>query len=468
MALAAFAWSAFSFAQGGPLGADRAVPPTPSPVGAGARPAGMANAFIAIADDASAASWNPAGLVQLERPEFSLVMESFWARDGFTSSTQPEIDGAHAFDGQSLNFMSFVYPVRRPVWGRNVVLALSYQRRYDFTRQFDARLLSSQVAPGGGILGQDARLKFDQHGGLGALVPSVAFEVTKTFSVGASLNLWRSDLLGPNGWEQTTHVDSFFTAGPSLSMSSGFSRERYEDIHGESITLGLLWHATDRLSLGARYDSSLRASAKYSAIDRDLRLVPDVARPIVGNIALADEERTLRFPDTWALGMAYRFNDRLTLALDVSQTDWDKATVETGDGDRFSLIDGADQGNPLRRTEFDPTIAVRLGAEYLFIPRKRSERLDYLWSLRGGLFLEQEPASGRDPRSPFRPGDGEPDNFYGFTLGAGLLFKQRVNIDLAYQYRFGDGVNGDLNPGVTGFNADEDSHRFVLSTVLYF
>jgi hypothetical protein len=41
------------FAQGGPLGADRSVPPTPSPVGSGARAAGMANAFVAIADDAS-------------------------------------------------------------------------------------------------------------------------------------------------------------------------------------------------------------------------------------------------------------------------------------------------------------------------------------------------------------------------------------------------------------------------------
>jgi hypothetical protein len=82
--------------------------------------------------------------------------------------------------------------------------------------------------------------------------------------------------------------------------------------------------------------------------------------------------------------------------------------------------------------------------------------------------MEQEPASGRDSRSPFAPGDGRPDDFYGMTLGVGLLMKQRINVDLAYQYRFGNDINGDLNPGVAGFNADEDSHRLVLSTVIYF
>src|SRR4026209_2734400 len=41
--------------------------------GSGARAAGMGNAFIAVADDGTAASWNPAGLSQLRKTEFSLV-----------------------------------------------------------------------------------------------------------------------------------------------------------------------------------------------------------------------------------------------------------------------------------------------------------------------------------------------------------------------------------------------------------
>src|SRR6266850_5947639 len=50
---------------------------SPSPVGSGARAQGQALAFIGVADDATAASHNPAGLVQLERPEVSIVGSYF-------------------------------------------------------------------------------------------------------------------------------------------------------------------------------------------------------------------------------------------------------------------------------------------------------------------------------------------------------------------------------------------------------
>src|SRR5262245_46008711 len=42
-------------------------------LGAGARAFGMGGSFLARADDATAASWNPAGLSYLRIPELSLV-----------------------------------------------------------------------------------------------------------------------------------------------------------------------------------------------------------------------------------------------------------------------------------------------------------------------------------------------------------------------------------------------------------
>lgn len=49
-------------------------------LGAGARAAGMGDAFTAIANDATAAYWNPAGLHQIETPEIS-VMQNNWMVD---------------------------------------------------------------------------------------------------------------------------------------------------------------------------------------------------------------------------------------------------------------------------------------------------------------------------------------------------------------------------------------------------
>ena len=50
------------------------IPSIFDPLGSGARAIGRGGAFIGVADDATAASWNPGGLVLVKRkPEFSIV-----------------------------------------------------------------------------------------------------------------------------------------------------------------------------------------------------------------------------------------------------------------------------------------------------------------------------------------------------------------------------------------------------------
>ena len=76
---------------------------SPNPVGSGARALGMGGAFIAVADDATAASWNPGGLIQLERPEISLVGDYTYKRVKFTSDEHPEIENTGEVDESRLN-----------------------------------------------------------------------------------------------------------------------------------------------------------------------------------------------------------------------------------------------------------------------------------------------------------------------------------------------------------------------------
>src|SRR2546421_11802130 len=81
LAVLCLMWPSTLIAQTLPFGLS--LPPSinfatsPSPVGSGARAQGKALAFIGVADDATAASHNPAGLVQLERPEDSIVGSYF-------------------------------------------------------------------------------------------------------------------------------------------------------------------------------------------------------------------------------------------------------------------------------------------------------------------------------------------------------------------------------------------------------
>ena len=110
---------------------------SPIPIGAGARALGMGGAFTAIADDATANTWNPAGMAQLERPELS-INGGWYARstsaDGGSSDHQSTL---------ALDHMSVVWPFF--VLGTQQTVGLAWQRQFDFTRRADStQVLQSQ------------------------------------------------------------------------------------------------------------------------------------------------------------------------------------------------------------------------------------------------------------------------------------------------------------------------------------
>ncbi len=73
--------------------------------GAGARSLGMGKAFVSIADDATAAYWNPAGLAGISRPELTALHTILWGGTvyDFISYVQPtEFGGTFGFSGTRL------------------------------------------------------------------------------------------------------------------------------------------------------------------------------------------------------------------------------------------------------------------------------------------------------------------------------------------------------------------------------
>jgi len=452
---------------------------SPQPVGSGARAAGMADAFVAIADDATAASWNPAGLVQLERPELSIVGSYNSVYEKLHAPFHPELSSSHDDQNVDLNYFSFVYPLPVSLLGRNATVSLNYQRKYDFSRDFTAPLNTASVSSRGRVSTSFQELDFKQSGGLSTLTPAFAVELTKRLSVGVAFNLWRSSLLSENGWEQTIKQNSLSFVGSSVYANLGETKAKYEDFSGENVTLGLLWDPNYKWSVGLRYDSAFTGDADYKLVGANVQLtLPRLGsrlslyptsyvyvRPSVWS-----EKREVRFPASFAVGVAYRPNDRLTLSLDVTRTDWQDFYVKTGGGVHRSLVDFSNLDDLLGHTDFDPTTTVRFGLEHVFIPKEPDETLPRLWTLRGGLFYDEEPATGMPTgfRMPWDFGDGKPESFYGAAVGLGLLVNQRVNLDVAYQIRYGDDVNRDFLRGVKGFSEDVVQHRVLVSTVIYF
>jgi long-chain fatty acid transport protein len=87
----------------------------------GARSLGMGGAFLGLADDASAAEANPAGLTILRKPEVSLEIRNYLEQQQFTTSgTFPEINRTsftHHSDRAVVTFGSAVMPVKKFTFG---------------------------------------------------------------------------------------------------------------------------------------------------------------------------------------------------------------------------------------------------------------------------------------------------------------------------------------------------------------
>ena len=159
-------------------------------VGSGARAFGMGGAFIAIADDATAASWNPGGLGQLEKPELSVVMRIQNYRNLKPANIDTSIfTGPQDRDGSSttLDFISFTYPFR--MGKLKIVPQISYQRSISFdlaTRTND--VVQSETTPDykqtGTFTEND---KFT--GGIDTVTFSVGTRILDRVNIGISGNL---------------------------------------------------------------------------------------------------------------------------------------------------------------------------------------------------------------------------------------------------------------------------------------
>ncbi len=211
------------------------IPSSFNPVGSGARAIGMGGAFIAVADDATSASWNPGGLIQLKKPEFSVVASLYHRKEDNNFRRHPEASGLHSISEEDMNYFSAAYPFL--LFNRNMVLSLSYQHLYDFARKWDFVLTEKAD----NSLSED-RWNFQQKGRLSALGLSWCIRVSQKFSAGFTLNFWDHSLTG-NKWEQTYRKRGLVTE--DYSFTTRLDMTKIYSFSGFNANLGILWKPVD-------------------------------------------------------------------------------------------------------------------------------------------------------------------------------------------------------------------------------
>lgn len=413
------------------------VSSSPNPVGSGARAMGMGGAFIAIADDATAASWNPAGLIQLEKPELSIVGAYFSRKEEFSSSSHPEIDNTGEVDDVNINYLSAAYPFH---YYRNIVVSINYQRLFEFKRSFDYRYDYSSE---GADLLQDKC--FSQDGSVGALGLAAAIEITPTLSFGATLNIWTDDLFWRNGWTENYSERGVGTVGGNPVTIDTNITDKYSDFGGVNANFGLLWNVTKNLTLGAVIKTPFDANIHHEFSFNQTTVFGTPVDATVTSQQIIKEGVELHMPLSYGIGLGWRVSDALSFDLDIYRTNWSEYILTDSKGNKFSPIDGRLKSD----SDVEDTTQVRIGGEYLFILPENN----IVVPVRAGFFYDPEPSEG-----------GAKD-FYGIAVGSGIAYK-KVVFDLAYVLRWGKNIDtGNL---IATSEADVTQHSILASVIFHF
>jgi hypothetical protein len=373
--------------------------------GTGSRAVGVGGAFLALADDATAVSFNPAGLAQLLAPEFSLVTESLsrqQAFKGFKSTAEDLSDTSTRDNRFSPLFFSATLPFRTA--NRTVVVTLAYQRVVDFNFRSD-RSLDLRAATLGTF--RTVRNTVDQDGAINVWSVGVGTELTPRLLLGASVNLWRGE------WDLNSRQ--------SYSDSPAFLGITQNNVfRGVNVNAGVLWRS-ERLNVGLAYRSGFRAEYR---IDGTFSALDDQNRPLA--FPAQQGQLDLSWPDAIGFGLAWKAHDRLTVTADSVRTRWSGAVIhgsflaKDANGTTADLsLDGANFFDYLKASKTPDTKDLRGGVEWIAFLGD-----NLILPLRVGIFREPQPIV--DSRT------GQQRILKGYTLGVGLKFKA-FTLDLAFK-----------------------------------
>jgi long-subunit fatty acid transport protein len=416
-----------------------------NPVGAGARGLGMGGAFIAVADDGTAASFNPAGLSQLRRTELALV--------GFTDTlestvTVPKREGAETVTATDTHRRPDFVGVSVPfdLGGRSLTVQLSYQRAVDLFGSGAASVINegqlSDIDPDLPPLKAEfiGEIRPRQEGAFHTFSVAAGYQTTTRLSFGASINYWKADWKAGGSSVFRLRV---FRPGSERPTETPLFATEFEQDNGMSavnLNLGFLLRYP-RLSIGGVV--RLPFGGDYNLVERNLQ-TDFINLDADGNASrsVSDFRVTsrLHWPRSAGVGIAVRPFKGFTLATDYARSEWSRTSIDDVPGgalltpQRFEP-DGTPRESfttrnffdlfPASLTETRDTAQWRAGFEYLFVTSK------LVLPLRGGLYRDRSPI--------VELGSDRGREIKGFTLGTGINFKHVV-LDVGFERRTSTGL----------------------------
>lgn len=359
----------------------------------------MGGAFTAIADDYSAAYYNPAGLGQLDLSSVSLGYAYF----------KPNVENR----GQGPSFLDYDVSAHTALVGLvanvdqffknledhriNVGIMLYFMRDLKSVEYVSTYGLGTRQAP----LYDSAADALNITVGLGGevledkLYAGIGFRFAAIFGV-PMLEL-RTDLAGRYSLNKMD-IDADTEIAPIG---------------------GIIYKPTKRLRLGFAYRGDINPISLGGTMAVTAEAVPGVSIPLNLKISFSDPYN----PEEYSWGAAYQVSKNLLVSTDVTLARWSKFQAPFGH---------------TYPTVFDDTVVPRVGVEYVPLRDKSLPldlgRMDKL-ALRMGYFYQESPIAKKQPYTNFVD-----NNIHGLAWGIGTslnmpkFFWHPFDFDVFLQY----------------------------------
>jgi long-subunit fatty acid transport protein len=389
-----------------------------------ARPAGMAGAYIAAADDVHALVYNPAGLARVRRIDLSLgfqynddrVTNLFYGNSNETSSSSMALDAVAA-----------AYPV--PTYRGSLVIAGGVYRI--MTSQFD-------------LLNRSFNTKTDTEDDYRLQQSGSAY----SYNLGAGLDVGPMISIGANGFilDGTLNVltQSSYEFRPPFEpgdLESEWFRDDVEaDLNGYGLSLGIQYHPYQQLHAGLVVTTPIHLEHKGTAIFDSASYFYNDEDSIGREDYVIEMDYTIPFRID--AGVSFTLPS-LTVSLDAGYSDWGQAEVNG-----FELKDEN------LAAIFRQVVDVRLGAEYVLPVAPVRLRAGYARTPYPLDYLQADRITQNDLQKA--KVDTERHTL---AAGFGVLLDRVLTIDASFEYQTGKRSISTL--------VDERSSRRVVLTTSY-
>ncbi len=401
----------------------------------GARSLGMGGAFVALADDATAAFSNPSGLVLISEPEVSIEGRYWSYTTPYTAAGrvsgdligQPidTTDGLIRNDSNQdlsgVSFLSFVIP--RKNWS----LALYRHQSVKFRSTTEVNGLFGGFALGPLTLDRvpDQRTMLELEFVTTAV--SGAYKVSDRFFVGAGVSLYDGESLAVA--DAFTYCNplvdclldqnNILASNAFLPQDQIYRGEFSMDDHDWGFNVGFLWRLPPKWTIGGTY----RRGPEFD-FDVTTTTGPGLEPIGVGAgtiVPTTTGSGSLRFPSVFGLGAAFSPSDSLRVSFEWDRVEYSSALETTV----VVLTGETSQPFHIESLVIDDGDEFRLGVEYTFVNREYP-----IVSLRLGGWLDPDHRVRHEGDDPFNAAffQGGDDEMH-YAGGIGLKFK-RFQMDL--------------------------------------